>query len=294
MRFGLIGTGFWARVTHGAALRDHPRAELVGVWGRNSEKAAELAEHLGSRPYADFEALLADVDTVAIALPPHIQADLAARAAERGKHLLLDKPLALGLPAADRVVQAVERSGVRAAVFFTNRYVDEVDAWLAGLPDHDWFAARVRMHGSIYEPGSPYAGSRWRQQHGALWDIVPHALSIVLPVLGPVERVIAQHGPADAVDVGLTHAGGATSLISVSLDAPPGARGTEWQFLHAAGAHAMPQPDRRADAIFARCIDDLLGAVENGGPTRCDVPFAREVVRLIVEAQAALRLPGTG
>jgi predicted dehydrogenase len=290
----LVATGFWARLTHGAALRDHPAAELVGVWGRNPDKARELAGHLGTEPYADYDALLADVDAVAIALPPDVQAELAVRAAERGRHLLLDKPLALDLAAADRVVDAVERAGVHAAVFFTNRYVDEVDAWLAGLPRDGWFAARVRMHGSIYEAGSPYAGSAWRQERGALWDIVPHALSIVLPLLGPAERVIAQHGPADAVDVGLTHAGGATSLISVSLDAPPGARGTEWQFLHADAEHAMPQPDRRADEIFARFIDDLLAAVTDGRPPRCDPRFAREVVRLIGETEAALRRPGTG
>jgi len=67
MRFGLLGTGPWAERTHGPALRDHPGAELAGVWGRRPEAAARLAERLGTRPYDDVDALLADCDAVAVA-----------------------------------------------------------------------------------------------------------------------------------------------------------------------------------------------------------------------------------
>jgi predicted dehydrogenase len=288
MRFGLIGTGFWARVTHGAGLLACPDSDLVGVWGRSPDKAQALAGEFGISAYPSLDALLDDVEAVAVAVPPDAQAEFAVRAAERGRHLLLDKPLALDVPSADRVVEAVDRSGVKAAVFFTNRYVDEVQQWLAGLPEAGWFAARIRMYGDIFEPGSPYADSQWRKDRGALWDIVPHALSIALPVLGPAERVIAQRGPGDAVDVGLTHAGGPTSLISVSLRAPAGVQGTEWTFLHADGAQTMPQPPRPAAEIIQRCIADLVGAVRDGRETRCGVRFAREVVRIIAAAEAAL------
>ena len=39
MRFGVLGTGFWAQRVHAAALAEHPRAELVGIWGRDVAKA---------------------------------------------------------------------------------------------------------------------------------------------------------------------------------------------------------------------------------------------------------------
>src|SRR3954469_14711917 len=184
MRFGLVGTGFWARVTHAAGLQKHPDAELAGIWGRSPQKAAALADDLGVAAFDDLDAMLDVVDAVAFAVPPDAQAEFAVRAAERGRHLLLDKPLALDLAAADRVVRAVEESAVRATVFFTNRYVPEVDEWLGGLPGDDWFAGRVRILGNIFEPGSPYADSGWRQERGALWDVLPHALSIALPILG--------------------------------------------------------------------------------------------------------------
>src|ERR1051325_7903998 len=95
MRFGLLGTGPWGQLAHAPGLAAHDGIDLVGVWGRDPAKAAALADQHGVATYPDFEKLLDDVDAVAIALPPHIQGDLALRAAVAGKHLFLDKPVAL-------------------------------------------------------------------------------------------------------------------------------------------------------------------------------------------------------
>src|SRR4051812_37095777 len=106
MRFGVLGTGFWAREVHAAAIAEHPTAELAGIWGRDLAKATALGAEFDVPGYADVDALLADVDAVAFALPPNVQAPLAVRAAEAGRHLLLEKPLALTVADADRVVDA--------------------------------------------------------------------------------------------------------------------------------------------------------------------------------------------
>lgn len=81
MRFGLVGTGHWARTAHAAGLTATDGAELTGVWGRNAGKAAALARDVGARSYDDIDALLAEVDAVAFAVPPDVQAPIAARAA---------------------------------------------------------------------------------------------------------------------------------------------------------------------------------------------------------------------
>jgi predicted dehydrogenase len=288
VKFGLVGTGYWAREIHAAGVQAHPDSELVGVWGRSPDKAAALAGDLGIRPYATLDELLGEVDAVAMAVPPHAQAEFAVRAAQRGVHLLLDKPLALDVAAADRVVAAVESAGVGAAVFFTMRYTENVALWLDEVAGADWYSARVRIYTSIFEPDSPYAQSVWRQEKGALWDIGPHALSVVIPLLGPVESVIAQSGHGDAVDVGVRHAGGATSLLSLSLTAPEGARGSEWQFLGATSTSTMPAPATTPLEAFVTCVDDLLGAVRDDRATRCTVQFAREVVGVLTAAERAL------
>jgi hypothetical protein len=292
VRFGLIGTGYWAREIHAAGLQAHPDSDLVGVWGRSQEKTATLAGDLGVRAYGALDELLADVEAVAIAVPPHAQAEFAAQAARRGVHLLLDKPLALDVEAADRVVAAVEEAGVGAAVFFTMRYTENVAIWLDEVAGQDWYSGRVRIYTSIFEAGSPYAQSVWRQDKGALWDIGPHALSIAIPLLGPARSVVAQPGRGDAVDIGVRHAGGATSLLSLSLTAPEGARGSEWQFLAASSASAMPSPATSPLEAFVSCIDDLLRAVRDGRPSRCTVQFARDVVEILAAAEGALLAGG--
>ena len=77
MRFGLVGTGPWATMVHGPGLLEARDADLVGVWGRSAEKAETLATSLGVTAYDDCDALLADVEAVAFAVPPDVQAELA-------------------------------------------------------------------------------------------------------------------------------------------------------------------------------------------------------------------------
>jgi predicted dehydrogenase len=220
VRFGLFGTGHWADVTQGAALAAHPGVELVGVWGRDPAKAADVAARHGTRPYSDVDALLADVEAVAIALPPDVQAELAVRAAEAGRHLLLDKPLALTDTAADAVVAAVERAGVASVVFFTNHFVPSVRSFLDGTAGGGFTSAQISMCASIFQPGNPYGGSAWRREKGGLWDLGPHALSLALPVLGPVERVRAVAGPHDTAYLLVRHESGAVSQLELSVNAP--------------------------------------------------------------------------
>src|SRR6478736_9471382 len=101
MRFGLIGTSFWADTVHAAGIDAHPEAELTGVWGRDPSKAEALAAKHGARAYADADELFAAVDAVAFSVPPNVQAELALRAAEAGRALLLEKPLALTVEEAE-------------------------------------------------------------------------------------------------------------------------------------------------------------------------------------------------
>jgi predicted dehydrogenase len=126
VRFGLFGTGYWAAEVHAAALAAAADAQFVGVWGRDPAKAAGLAQRYGCRAYDDVDVLIADVDAVDVALPPAVQAPIAARAAAAGRHLLLDKPLALSSAAADQVVSAGHGCGQRAARSLPRRGVTSV------------------------------------------------------------------------------------------------------------------------------------------------------------------------
>lgn len=295
LRVGLLGTGPWARRVHAPGLADHPGVELVGVWGRRPEAAAALAREHGGRPYEDMDALIADCEAVAIALPPAVQAPLAVRAAESGRHLLLDKPLALTVPDARAVAEAVERSAVASVVFFTVRFGAEAGRWLAEQAAvGGWFTAHADWLGSVFaaDSDSPYAASPWRREQGALWDVAPHALSVLLPVLGdvadPATDVRAVRGPADTVLLTLRHESGAAGSATVSLSAPRAASGVRVTLRGTAGTTELPgRPDGPAPA-YRRAVDALLASVRTGERHPCDVRFGLRVTEILAAAERSL------
>ena len=65
------------------------------------------------------------------AVPPDVQAEIATRAAARGRHLLLEKPIATSVADALQLERAVADAGVASVVFFTRRFVPDTVAWLA-------------------------------------------------------------------------------------------------------------------------------------------------------------------
>jgi predicted dehydrogenase len=162
LRFGLVGTGYWAQEAHATALAAHDDADLVGVWGRDPAKTEAAAARFGIAGHTDLDRLLAEVDAVAMAVPPDVQAELAVRAAAAGRHLLLDKPLALSLDGADKVAEAVAAGGVASLVFFTLRFLPEVAAWMEETGGAGgWHGGDGAWLGTALEPGSPFAGSPW-------------------------------------------------------------------------------------------------------------------------------------
>jgi predicted dehydrogenase len=287
MRIGLLGTGPWARLAHGPALAAHPGVDFAGVWGRRPQAAAEVAAMFGTRTYPDPEALIEDVDAVAIALPPELQAPLAARAAQAGRHLLLDKPLAATVEDARKVVEAVESAGVRSVVFFTLRFDAASAEWIARqAAAGDWYTGRADWYGSVFGGGdSPFADSPWRRDKGGLWDVGPHALSVLLPVLGDVTEVVAARGPADTVHLVLRHDSGASSTAVLTLTAPPAGAGVAVEFRGGQGVAAYPEGlQGPATDALARAVDALL----SGEPHPCDARFGLRVTEILAPAERLL------
>lgn len=287
---GLFGAGHWARTVHGPAVVAEPGVQLQGVWARRPEAASALADELGCRAYDDVDALVADVDVVAVALPPDVQADVAARAAAAGKHLLLDKPLALTVEAADRVVDAVRTSGVASVVFFTSRFVPSRVAWLQECAQQDWHGAEATWVGSITQLGSPYRDSAWRHERGGLWDVGPHALSMTVPLLGPVRRVAWAGRDLDGtVRLVAEHDGGRTSIATLGLAVPAAAGAERLSAYGASGWTSLPERDADAVDSLREALRQLLEQVRTGARGHpCDVVLGADVVRTLAEAQALL------
>jgi predicted dehydrogenase len=325
LRFGLLGTGYWALHAHGAALRASPEAVLEGVWGRDPAKTADIARQLGAKSYDDLGELFTAVDAVALALPPDVQSELAVRAARAGCHLLLEKPLALDVAGAAAVAKAVDEAGVASVVFFTQRFNPASESWVAKAAEAGpWHSAHLVHYANIIEPGNPFGSSPWRRERGALWDIGPHALAAILPLMGKVTSVAARRGPAGSDTVHLVlehgraqvgslpsspvafgavpgspvHVGGANdgpvsaSTVSLSLTMPSVATGTRLALYGNAGVWERPQAAFEVSEAMLVAISELAAMASSGARRhRCDVHFGLEVVSVLAAAEQALALP---
>jgi predicted dehydrogenase len=286
MRFGVLGTGFWAEKVHAAALASHPSAELVGVWGRDLAKAKAVGAQFDVPGFADVDELLSQVDAVSLAVPPDVQVPLAVRAAEAGKHLLLEKPIALNAADADRLVAAVQGAGVASVVFFTFRFMAATSTWLTQAARTTLAGGAGSWLGSL--AGSPFDSSPWRKERGALWDLGPHALSLLVPALGPVVSVQAGAGLRDTVHLILTHESGAASTVSLSHTVAPMSSGNEF-FVHGDAGRLVLLPEVGvADEAYPVAVDELIAAAVSGGTHPCGVEFGRDVVVVLEAAQRAL------
>ena len=290
LKLGLIGTGYWARTVHGASAVQHPDVQLAGVWGRDKSKTEAAASELATRPYLDLDQLLGDVEALTFAVPPDVQADIALRAANAGKHLLLEKPIATTVGQGRHLERTASEKDVASIVFFTRRFIPEIQQWIQRLQQvGGWECGRAEVAASILTDGNPFGQSPWRHEKGGLWDVGPHALSILLPLLGPVTSVVAGRGVRDQVHLVLQHPQGRSSTMSLSLMVPDKAIGGSTYVYGEHGREEAPvvkvDPVRAHGAALTSLLEQA-GRSDKRHP--CDVHFGARVVEILSAAEESL------
>jgi predicted dehydrogenase len=290
IKLGLIGSGYWARSIHGASAAQHTGVELTGVWGRDQSKTSSAAAELGTHAYTDLDQLIGEVDALTFAVPPDVQLEIGLRAAQAGRHLLLEKPVATSLPGARKLENAIAERRLASIVFFTRRFMPETQVWLERLEQlGGWECGRAEFAANIRSEGNPFGASPWRYDKGGLWDIGPHALSLLLPALGEVESVVAGSGVRDQVHLVFKHVGGRSSTVSLSLMVPAAATGTSAYVYGEHGREVAPTASIEPVVAHRAALDaliKLIAAPEAGHP--CDVHFGVRVVELLAAAEESL------
>lgn len=294
MRVGLVGAGPWARMMHAPLLTEGDETELVGVWARRPEAARELAHRFGTEPVDSFPDLLERCEAVAFAVPPDVQAGLATAAAAAGKHLLLDKPTGLDAAQAAQLADAAAAAGVISLVVLTNRYADDVRAFLESATAHEITGVRCASIGGAFLDGSPFA-TPWRLQHGVLADLGPHVFDLAEALAGPVERLQAVGDPHAWVSLSLRHRGGAVTSIDLCATLPldPGV----WQIAAygPGGADELrPAPpgfgaQERERGIRRRVRQEFATAVRQRKPHPLDAAHGAHLAELVQAAHVSLR-----
>ena len=197
VRWGLVGCGDIAARRVVPALRDSPGSALVAVARARAELAAEFAQRHGAkRWYADWRELLQDpeIDAVYVATPVRLHAEQAVAAAEAGKHVLCEKPMALDVQGCERMLSAARRHGVRMGVAYYRHHYPVVTR-LRELLASGELGPPVLAQAQAFEPFDPPAGHprAWLLRKdesggGPMMDFGCHRIEVLLDLLGPVEE----------------------------------------------------------------------------------------------------------
>ncbi|SMO66643.1 Gfo/Idh/MocA family protein [Melghirimyces algeriensis] len=198
IRYGIIGCGHIAK-KHKKAIDDVDGAKLVRVCDKDPDKLTHFTEQGVSGSTDVMEILTSpDVDVVNICTPSGLHADLTVRAAEQGKHIVVEKPMALTLTDAVRMVQACDHHGVQLSVVHPNRFRPAIRALRCrveegafGTFSHANATVRWNRDQEYYDQAS-WRGTR-RMDGGVLMNQAIHNLDLLLWMMGEVEKVSSFH-----------------------------------------------------------------------------------------------------
>jgi predicted dehydrogenase len=124
LKVGVIGLGAIGQ-KHCESLAQIRGAKLAAVADINESLLSSTAEKFGAKAYIDFDQLISnpDLDAVVIATPDHLHRDVSILAADAGKHILVEKPIATSEEDALAMISAAEKAGVKLMVGFTLRFI---------------------------------------------------------------------------------------------------------------------------------------------------------------------------
>lgn len=298
VRVGLVGAGQWASEMHAPLHASAGPTSLAGVWARDPDRAALLADHYGVRAFRDLSALFKEVDAIDFAVPPAVQAKIAVLAADAGLSLMLEKPLAADLPGARELNTAVCLNDVATIVAMTRRYDPTVDAFIhAAAPLRNSLVGITAMflHGGLLPGGFIGADERngWRAQLGVLADLGPHLIDVVDAASGPVVTVQAEETPGEAVALTMRHEGGALSQLMLSSRVGTPASVFFVQLLGHNGRLRLEDQPVDVVRLRARMRQEFADAVRSRSAVTVDARRAFQVQCIVEAAFESLRELGS-
>src|SRR5437867_2427378 len=220
LRIGILGAGHMGR-THAEVLARDPRVRITGVADADPERGRGLAGRLGAACHLDLEALLkAGVDLVVVTTPNRFHAEATLAALERGVGVLCEKPMAVNLPDARRICEAVQRPGAFYVVAHNRRHAPVYrrvqDLLREGF--HPLMAC-FRMHEGDYRT-PPWVSDR-SVSGGFLYENLVHFFDLMEWLIAPVSEVSClARGPlyADLNDfvISVAHTDGAITSLTAT------------------------------------------------------------------------------
>jgi predicted dehydrogenase len=250
----LAGYGFAGRTFHAPLIQSVAGLRLHSVISTDPTKVARDWPDI---PVVTYDAALADpsVDLIVIATPHAAHAQMARRAIETGKHVVVEKPMAVSVEEAESLCELAARSGTVATVFHSRRWDADFLTLRAILAER--MLGRVVQFESRFDRYRPVVRDRWRERPGpgaGTWfDLGAHLVDQALHLFGEPQRVDAElssersaSGATDFFHVRLHYEGLRVVLEGSSLAAEPGPR---FRVLGTDGTYTKFGVDPQEDAL---------------------------------------------
>ena len=229
LRVASLGMGWWSDVLADAINRSG-KLKITACYSRSEEKRAAFAAKYGCRAVPSYEAILADSDIEAVinTTPNSVHLETTRAAADAGKHVFLDKPIANTVSDGRRITELCRKAGVVLALGYQRRRENQF-RWIKRQIDEGVFGKLVNAEANISRDrlGKIDLGS-WRYQAagmpgGVMLQIGIHYTDVLEYLIGPVKAVSGQFArlvlPGDNPDVAslvLEHENGALSTLNAS------------------------------------------------------------------------------
>ena len=314
LRVGLLGCGGIAARHAGAVTALSDRMQLVACAGRDALKVRTFSEKIGAVPYTDFRRMLdvEKLDLMIVALPPYAHEGEVEAAARAGVHLLVEKPIALGMERAESMVRAAAGAGIIAACGFMYRFGDAVARWDAAARAGE--TGRAGLFVGQFHCNALHA-EWWRERAksgGQMVEQLIHIVDLARHQLGEPQSVYARtanffhrgverYDSDDTSAIVLGYDDGRIGVLNATNGAIPGQWDKLWQVVgermtgrftgwnagvltHTSTPLRVEEIDTQTD-VFVAQLADIAAAIAEGRQPRVPLADGAATLRIVLAAR---------
>ena len=321
VKFGILGCGMIASI-HADAIKNIEGATLVGVADNNLEFAQKFASKHSVLAFDSYEQMLgSDIDVVCVCTPSCFHAQNAIDALDNGKHVVVEKPMALSVEDADRVEEASKRNGKLVTVISQLRFSKDVIR-LKEYVESGAFGkiSLCTLTMKYYRSKEYFASSNWKgtlkfDGGGALMNQGIHGVDLMQYVMGGVKSVSGKIGTLchsveveDTAVATVEFISGALGVIVASTCAYPGfdrkleihgekgyailtennleklmVEGKEVKLDAFEKSNTASDPTALASAMHKKQIENLLLAIDGKAQVLVDCSEGKKAVKIITD-----------
>ena len=201
LKIGIVGCGTIADI-HAQAIHKSKNSELHSVFSRNEKNAKRCAEKYGVKWVTNWEHFISDseLNAVSVCTPSGNHLDYSVKAAEAGKHVIIEKPIEVTLGRATTLIEKCKQNHVKLAVIYQSRFVAEMQKLKTQLENRvigDIFMADATVkwyRGQEYYDGGVWRGTFKLDGGGVLINQAIHTIDLLQWFLGDVDTVYGKTG----------------------------------------------------------------------------------------------------